>query len=153
MGAWETYCLVCAGPSSHCEVVEEMYAPGLLAALGKAAWEFEWLNNHLGIPGDNVPRQLGERMWFGIWSLPASAARFHPAQRYDMAINYGVQDLYGLKCHAACYTFLHERLGYKLEFQDLWPVLYPEKACTGSSMMLDSDYGGMTKYHDQVTKA
>ena len=65
---------------------------------------------------------------------------------------------HGFVCQAACYQLLHARLGYKLAFEDIRPLLKQlPKGLPGrfkddviGSGALASQFGGIRNYHGQV---
>lgn len=105
MGCFETYCVICGGPSSQAVIIE---SEEMLAALGKEDGEFDWLDEHIGIPEDNVPVAIGGYRLYGAFQLPGNlyTATVYDYKQKDMTDG----DSYGLSCHEACYAFLHARL-------------------------------------------
>lgn len=87
----------------------------------------------------------------GAYEMPGGG-RSHASPNYHMGfLKEG--DLRGLTCHKACYHLLHERLGYVFHFEDVWPVLEASAdAHNHTSEYLHYDYGGIKKYHDQVSR-
>lgn len=145
---FETYCVICGGPSSQADINE---SDEILAALGKEGGELTWLDDHVGISEHNVPVALGSYRLYGAFYLPDNHS-FYTANVYDhKKEDIADGDSHGLSCHAACYDFLHATLDYQLQFQEIWPLLSRD---TGRGIMrglLDNDYGGMTAYQHQAS--
>ena len=164
MGCWDSFCLVCGGPSAE----EHLHDTDmLLQMIGKTDGQLKWLDKHIGVPENNIPVDIG------YWNLeggftypyrkhkPVKASKcFHPAPTYfsrrtDKSFKgFG----HGLTCHAVCYKFLQQRLKYTLQFQDIWPLLQHEVVHRSfcdkwkASELLDADYGGMQKYVNDVSQ-
>lgn len=152
MGVWDIFCLVCGGPPSTGFL---WTCPGLLKAMGKEdTSELEWLSQYVGIPADDVPVEDLAYNDIGAYETP-KGGRFHPNPSYNDYLDDGFLeegDLHGLTCHKACYLLLHERLGYKLSFEDVWPILEGGDGRGYATECLQNDYGGIKKYHDQVSR-
>lgn len=139
MGVYDIFCLVCGGPPSTGAPWSnpDMYSE-----------ERAWLGQYVGVPADGA---LVENLTYndgGAYELPECSSRvFHAFPNYEMG-NVLKDDLHGLTCHMACYHFLHDKLNYKLQFEDVWPIL---ECNSQPSECLQNDYGGITKYHDQVS--
>ena len=145
-GNFDIYCLVCAGPLGIPPIDHD-----ILAASGKLYDDVTWLSSYVGIQEDNVPLNLHGYNGRGSLSFPPGRARcfFHAALSCRLN-NIPQRDQHGLTCHKACYQFLHEKLDYKLQFQDIWQLLMQQPAPPPS--VLDNDYGGMSEYHDQMRR-
>lgn len=144
MVAWEVYCLVCAGPSLNPALLH----PSDLSDFNlvkEHSHEFEWLDKYIGVPESNEPVELGLYDYQGDFGMPGKRL-FCPYPSYKQAAR--TQDKqYGLTCHAKCYQLLQKRLGYKLHYDDVWPLL---DAANDDNTCLDSEYGGMTEYHEHA---
>lgn len=151
MGLFDIPCLVCGGPPhGHLFMYIHPACPE----------EVAWLDDYVGVPDSNTPLSISYD-GTGTFSLcdvtamrdsPPYGFCFHSAMTDDLrGIPEG--DQYGLTCHEACYRFLSARMGYKLRFEDVWPLLkrshFPEHHLSAKAT-LHSDYGGITKYHGQV---
>ena len=99
----------------------------------------------MGVPENNVPLELGLYDTQGDFALP-NRQLFCPYPSYMQAPSEDHKQ-YGLTCHAMCYQLLQERLWYNLLYQDVWPLL---DAANDDNTCLDSEYGGMTEYQEQV---
>ena len=150
MGCYSIGCLVCGAPHES--------GDGMHPELSKSLRDQRWLNNTVGIAEDNVPRQLGWYSSYGYFELPLLGvsppvlAKFR-AKTYDTYCPAWLcynEDMHGLTCHAACYHFILDKLQYKLQFQDIWPLLTYPTAPIGVSEMVNDDYGGINCYHGQV---
>ena len=156
---WDVFCLVCGGPCLNPNMVKKDHgyqdpdspAPHdvsviahlpLLSDLGR---RLDWLDKCLGVPANNEPIQLGLYDRTGDFKLPNDAL-FGPYPSYAQVPKTDKKQ-YGLNCHAKCYQLLHDRLGYKLRYQDIWPKL---EAANDDSECLNSTYGGITDYHEHV---
>ena len=139
---WAVYCLVCAGPP-----LNPAMFPSELDVIQEHAHEFGWLDKYVGVPESNEPVKLGLYDCQGDFGLPSNRL-FCPYPSFRQAAR-GQHKQYGLTCHAKCYQLLQERLGYQLRYEDVWPLL---DAANDDNTCLDSEYGGMTEYHqhDQV---
>ena len=109
------------------------------------ASQFGWLDKHVGIPQDNVPIKLGLYDSQGDFEMPDNKL-FCPYPSYMQAPREPHKQ-YGLTCHAKCYQLLQDRLGYTLQYQDVWPLL---DVANDDNTCLHSEYGGMTEYQEQV---
>ena len=153
MRCFDIECFVCGGPHEsgagirgHQELIESLK-------------DQEWLHDTVGIAEDNVPRQLGWYSSHGTFDLPLlgvsppeNLATFHGKTSHNQcpALYYYDEDMHGLTCHTVCYHFLLNKLQYKLQFQDIWPLLTHPTAVTGVSEMVNDNYGGMICYQGQV---
>ena len=147
MGVYDIFCLVCGGPPSTPTLDT---CPELIRALGNAySQEVAWLEQYVGVPADGA---LVENLSYdngGAYELPEGGSKlFHAYHPNYAAGEVFEDDLHGLTCHMACYHLLHEKLNYKLQFEDVWPILERNPQ---PSECLQNDYGGITKYHDQVS--
>lgn len=150
---WDTFCLVCGGPPSGNLIGR---SPALVRELGDYdAPELAWLGQHVGVQADGVVVEDIDYDNGGAYELPGGGNNlFHPFPSYDTnwgdpgLLEYMKDHVYGLACHMACYNFLHDKLDYKLQFEDVWPIL---ELRSQPSECLQSDYGGITKYQDQVS--
>ena len=122
--------------------------------------DVQWLSNHVGVQEDNIPIDLCGYSSYGTFYTSPQQSRFdsgsfHSAYTYLLCKDIPATDQHGLTCHKACYQFLHERLKYKLQFQEVWPLLIrldnPSPSQMPADSKLDDKYGGMTKYNGQVT--
>ena len=134
---WEVFCLVCAGPP-----LNPAMFPSELEVIKERAHEFGWLDNYVGVPESNEPIKLGLHDCQGDYGLPGNRL-FCPYLSFKQAAK-GQHKQYGLTCHTKCYQLLQERLGYTLHYEDVWPLL---DAANDDNFCLDSEYGGMTEYH------
>ena len=154
MGCWHVYCIICGGPPCS------PWRAELLAAMGKQRSELEWLGRHEGIPLDNKPRHLSEHIGEDYFAYSEQQIAICPddfddeyhftAYKPDRGHNELPPlewDGFGVTCHEKCYQLLVAKLDYKLQIQDVWPLAVTH---LGRSAMVDTDYGGIGKYHDQV---
>ena len=142
MVIWEVFCLVCAGPP-----LNPAMFPSELEVIKEHAHEFGWLDKYFGVSASNEQVQLGLYDCQGDFGLPGNRL-FCPYPSFKQAAREQHKQ-YGLTCHIKCYQLLQERLGYSLHYEDVWPLL---DAANDDNTCLDSEYGGMTQYHqhDQV---
>lgn len=158
---WDTFCLVCGGPPSATLIDS---SPALVRELGdELSAELAWLDQHVGVQADSVVVEGLDYDNSGAYTLPEGGEMlFHAFPNYKHIWDDVLPgrdcllegDLYGLTCHMACYHFLHDKLKYKLQFEDIWPILELNSLSSSpsrSAECLQSDYGGITKYHDQVS--
>lgn len=147
---WDAYCLVCAGPSLNPAKIPAYDGQTQMLAefpqLQVHASQFGWLDKHVGIPQDNVPIKLGLYDSQGDFEMPDNKL-FCPYPSYMQAPREPHKQ-YGLTCHAKCYQLLQDRLGYTLQYQDVWPLL---DVANDDNTCLHSEYGGMTEYQEQHT--
>lgn len=151
--SWDVFCLICGGPSCNPAKIAKTIYPqhkqvsviSDLPHLSELASNFGWLEECVGIPEDNMPVALG--LYDGQGDFELSGNRlFGPYPSYAQA-ERTPNKTYGLNCHRKCYHLLHDELGYKLRYQDIWPKL---AAANDDSECLDSTYGGMAEYHEHV---
>lgn len=150
---WDVFCLICGGPSCNPTKIAKTTYPqhkqvsviSDLPHLSELASNFGWLEDCVGIPEDNMPVALG--LYDGQGDFEISGNRlFGPYPSYAQA-ERTPNKTYGLNCHRKCYHLLHDELGYKLRYQDIWPKL---AAANDDSECLDSACGGMAEYHEHV---
>lgn len=156
---WDVFCLICGGPSLNPAKKPaqkpqwanvDPHEPKTsiisdLPHLSELAGQFDWLDSCIGIPEDNEPVELGLYDGQGDFRLPGDRL-FGPYPSYAQAERTPNKQ-YGLNCHAKCYQLLRNRLAYTLQYQHIWPKL---AAANDDSECLNSDYGGMTEYHEHV---
>lgn len=101
----------------------------------------------------HVPVALGDYSLYGAFPLLETAGNsFYAAKVYEYRkADMTDGDSFGLSCHEACYDFLHARLDYKLQFQEIWPLLSQDTGTGVLRGLLDNDYGGMTAYQDKAS--
>ena len=144
---WDTCCLVCGGPPSA-----NLFSrsPALIREIGNSySAALAWLEQHVGVQADGVVVEDLSYDNDGAYTLPEGGKMvFHAFPNHEIG-NLLEGDLYGLTCHMACYHFLHDKLNYKLQFEDVWPILALN--FVSPFECLQNDYGGITKYHGQVS--
>lgn len=151
MGCFEIFCAICGGPSRS--PVNGYYGHRLLAISNEQSGDLAWLDKHVGLLADNDPKYPDSYEFYGRsvfaqqQTAPTSSESF---SSYLLCSIYELPagDSCGVTCHAVCYDFSHARLDYKLQIQDIWPLVLELLSGTPE---IDKEYGGLAKYHAQVS--